>query len=117
MVLAAGLGSIGEGQQKLGRVGIGCQDAPAKLIGFRGAAVIYANTDSVFVLLPGRTPQQAVREGKAMAEYVSSHPSLPATLTLEYERVLAPCLLDGHNRYAGGEYVSGQEPTASLHQS
>ena len=39
MALAAGLGRIGEGQQKLGRVGIGCQDAPAKLIGFRGAAV------------------------------------------------------------------------------
>ena len=45
-----------------------------------------------------------------MAEYVSSHSKLPAALTLEYERVLSPCLLDGHNRYAGAEYVSGTEP-------
>ena len=51
-----------------------------------------------------------------MAEYVSSHSKLPAALTLEYERVLSPCLLDGHNRYAGAEYVSGTEPQPSLLQ-
>ena len=82
---------------------------------FPGAAVIYANTDSVFVLLPGRTPKQAVEEGKAMAEYVTSHSRLPAGLTLEFERVLSPCLLDRHNQYAGAEYVRGDETRPTLH--
>lgn len=82
---------------------------------FPGAAVIYANTDSLFVKLPGRTPAQAVAEGKAMAEYISAHARLPGALTLEFERVLSPCLLDAHNRYAGAEFVNGNEkPT--LHQ-
>ena len=49
-----------------------------------------------------------------MAEYVSSHSQLPGALTLEFERVLSPCLLDGHNRYAGAEYVSGTEARPSL---
>jgi len=82
-----------------------------------GAHTIYANTDSVFVKLPGRTAAQAVEEGRQMAKYVSTHTSMPgAALTLEFERVLAPCLLDGHNRYAGAEWVTGGEPTPKLHQ-
>ncbi len=81
-----------------------------------GAHVIYANTDSVFVKLPGRSPAEAAAHGREMAEYVSNHPRLPAALTLEYERTLAPCLLDAHNRYAGAEYVSGVEPAPKLLQ-
>ena len=83
---------------------------------FPGAAVIYANTDSLFVKLPGRTTAQAVAEGKQMAEFVSSHPCMPSALTLEFERVLSPLLLDAHNRYAGAEFVLGQELTGTLHQ-
>ena len=75
--------------------------------------MIYANTDSVFVRLPGRSPAEAAAQGREMAEYVSSHSLLPAALTLEFERVLSPCLLDGHNRYAGAEYVSGTEARPS----
>ena len=36
------------------------------------AAVIYANTDSVFVRLPGRTAAEAAEAGRAMATYVSA---------------------------------------------
>ena len=43
---------------------------------FPGAACIYANTDSVFVKLPGRSAKQAAAEGRAMAEYVSNHATL-----------------------------------------
>jgi len=81
-----------------------------------GAHAIYANTDSVFVKLPGRTAAQAVKEGRQMAEFVSTHAQMPHALTLEFERVLSPCLLDGHNRYAGAEFVTGEEPTPRLHQ-
>ncbi|EOD25752.1 hypothetical protein EMIHUDRAFT_354054 [Emiliania huxleyi CCMP1516] len=53
-----------------------------------GAAVLYANTDSVFVALPGRTAAAAVQEARSIAEFVSGQ--LPPALTLEYERVLRP---------------------------
>jgi len=80
------------------------------------AAVVYANTDSVFVKLRGRTPAEAADIGREMAAYVSSHAEVPADLQLEYERVLSPCLLDAHNRYAGAEFVSGHEAAPRLHQ-
>lgn len=51
-----------------------------------------------------------------MAQYVSDHPSLPSALTLEFERVLSPLLLDAHNRYAGAEFTSGNEARGALHQ-
>jgi hypothetical protein len=51
-----------------------------------------------------------------MASYVSEHAEMPAALTLEYERVLCPLLLDRHNGYAGAEWVTGAEPTPALHQ-
>ena len=49
-------------------------------------------------------------------QYVSEHAHLPAALNLEYERVLCPCFLDAHNRYAGAEYVTGHEASPQLHQ-
>jgi len=55
-----------------------------------------------------------VQEARSIAEFVSGQ--LPPALTLEYERVLCPLLLDAHNRYAGAEYVSGLEPRPALHQ-
>ena len=70
--------------------------------------VIYGNTDSVFVKLPGRTPQQALAIGAEMAAAVSSDPRLPDALTIEFERVLSPLLLDAHNRYAGAQYLPGE---------
>ena len=75
-----------------------------------GAHAIYANTDSVFVKLPGRSAAEAAQIGREMAAFVSHHPSLPTALTLEYERVLMPCLLDGHNRYAGAEWDQHRGP-------
>jgi hypothetical protein len=47
-------------------------------------------------------------EGIALAEYVSSHPTMPAAINLEFERVLCPLLLDNVNRYAGAEYTRAQ---------
>jgi DNA polymerase elongation subunit (family B) len=58
-------------------------------------------------LTPHRTPP---------IRYVSDHHKLPPRLTLEFERVLSPCLLDAHNRYAGAEYVTGHEARGTLHQ-
>jgi len=65
--------------------------------------VIYAQTDSLFVLLPGRDYMSAVDEGQKMANLVTR--TLPDPLKLEYQRVLQPFLLTQVNRYAGGEVV------------
>ena len=72
--------------------------------------VIYAQTDSVFVLLPGRDYKTAVAEGEQMADLVTN--ALPGPLKLEYQRVLQPFLLTQVNRYAGAEVVDGRR---SLH--
>ena len=76
------------------------------------------NAPQLFMTRPfmESAPAEAAAQGREMAEYVSSHSQLPAALTLEFERVLSPCLLDGHNRYAGAEYVSGAEARPSLLQ-
>ena len=63
--------------------GAGC--APGSEPLWPGASVIYANTDSVFVKLPGRSAAEAAAAGKAMAAYVSGHASLPEALNLECE--------------------------------
>lgn len=78
--------------------------------------MIYANTDSVFVKLEGRSAAMAAVAGREMAAYVSAHAELPASLQLEFERVLFPCFLDAHNRYAGAEYIDGDESAPSLYQ-
>ena len=79
---------------------------------FAGGRVVYAQTDSCFVELSGRSPAQAVAEGKAMAAFVSDR--FPAPLNLEFEKVLHPFLLLRVNRYAGAAYVTeerGEQPT------
>ena len=70
-----------------------------------GAEVIYAQTDSLFVRLPGRSHAEAHAEGMRLAASVSA--SLPAGLTLEHEHTLFPFLLSHVNRYAGRD-VNGE---------
>lgn len=62
-----------------------------------------------------RTPIEAVKEGMELAEYVSSHPSMPSAINLEFERVLCPLLLDNVNRYAGAEYTSIHHIPPTVH--
>ncbi|KAJ8608621.1 hypothetical protein CTAYLR_008714 [Chrysophaeum taylorii] len=65
------------------------------------ARVVYAQTDSVFVLLPGRSYDEAVRVGQQCADLVTS--KTPDPLALEFQRVLQPFVLLHVNRYAGTE--------------
>ena len=66
---------------------------------FPGARVVYSQTDSVFVVLPGRGHAAAADEGRRIAAHVSRH--LPEALTLEYEHALRPFILLHVNRYGG----------------
>ncbi|KAH8067094.1 hypothetical protein JL721_7790 [Aureococcus anophagefferens] len=58
---------------------------------FPGARVVYSQTDSVFVVLPGRGHADAADEGRRIAAHVSRN--LPEALTLEYEHALRPFIL------------------------
>ncbi|RNF27589.1 putative DNA polymerase zeta catalytic subunit [Trypanosoma conorhini] len=66
------------------------------------AEVVYGDTDSLFVRLPGRTKEEAFLLGEQMAREVSR--INPAPIQLQFEKVLFPCLLLVKKRYAGYAY-------------
>ena len=72
-----------------------------------GAEVVYGDTDSVFVKLPGATKASAFRLGRAMAAYVTKME--PAPVTLKFEKVYLPCLLQTKKRYVGSMYETEEQ--------
>ncbi|XP_054272954.1 DNA polymerase zeta catalytic subunit [Macrosteles quadrilineatus] len=69
-----------------------------------GARVIYGDTDSMFVLVPGKSRQEAFRIGAEIAEAVTNDNPQPVKLKLE--KVYQPCLLQTKKRYVGYMYES-----------
>lgn len=55
------------------------------------ARVVYGDTDSVFVLLPGRTKQEAFAIGAEIADAVTQ--TNPPPVKLKFEKVYQPCIL------------------------
>ncbi|CAN0914193.1 DNA polymerase zeta catalytic subunit [Linum grandiflorum] len=66
------------------------------------ARVVYGDTDSMFVLLKGRTVAEAHRIGNAIASAVSA--MNPHPVTLKMEKVYQPCFLLTKKRYVGYSY-------------
>ena len=62
-----------------------------------GARVVYGDTDSLFVEVPGRSRQEAFRIGKAIAAAVTAQN--PAPMELELEKVYQPSLMVAKKRY------------------
>lgn len=56
-----------------------------------GARVIYGDTDSMFVLVPGKSREEAFRIGKEIADAVTNDNPKPVKLKLE--KVYQPCFL------------------------
>ncbi|KAG7257685.1 hypothetical protein CRUP_038023 [Coryphaenoides rupestris] len=69
-----------------------------------GARVVYGDTDSLFVQLKGASKEQAFRIGAEMAEAVTS--TNPTPVTLKFEKVYLPCVLQAKKRYVGFMYES-----------
>ncbi|AMD21151.1 HEL129Wp [Eremothecium sinecaudum] len=67
-----------------------------------GAKVIYGDTDSLFVYLPGKSREQAFNIGNAIASAVTA--SNPSPVELKFERVFHPCILLSKKRYVGYSY-------------
>ncbi|KAH8316357.1 hypothetical protein KR067_005684 [Drosophila pandora] len=64
--------------------------------------VVYGDTDSMFVLVPGRNRAEAFRIGEEIAQAVTDMNPQPVKLKLE--KVYQPCLLQTKKRYVGYMY-------------
>ncbi|GAA6061348.1 hypothetical protein JCM10212_004829 [Sporobolomyces blumeae] len=75
-----------------------------------GAEVVYGDTDSLFVYLPGKSKEEAFRIGNEMADVVTSQN--PRPIKLKFEKVYLPCVLLAKKRYVGFKYerLSEKEP-------
>ncbi|KAL1840337.1 hypothetical protein VTJ49DRAFT_551 [Mycothermus thermophilus] len=68
------------------------------------AEVVYGDTDSLFVYLPGRTREQAFDIGAEMAREITE--LNPRPIKLKFEKVYHPCVLLAKKRYVGYKYES-----------
>nr|XP_011466294.1 PREDICTED: DNA polymerase zeta catalytic subunit isoform X2 [Fragaria vesca subsp. vesca] len=68
------------------------------------AKVIYGDTDSMFVLLKGRTREESFQIGQEIASEISS--MSPTPVALKMEKVYQPCFLLTKKRYVGYSYES-----------
>ena len=66
------------------------------------ARVVYGDTDSLFVHMPGATAERAHRIGAEIAAAVTA--DNPAPVTLKLEKVYLPCVLQTKKRYVGHAY-------------
>ncbi|KAH8882465.1 hypothetical protein GQ53DRAFT_733954 [Thozetella sp. PMI_491] len=69
-----------------------------------GAEVVYGDTDSLFIHLPGRTREQAFDIGAEIAKEVTD--MNPRPVKLKFEKVYHPCVLLAKKRYVGYMYES-----------
>ncbi|XWS42404.1 hypothetical protein CRYUN_Cryun16bG0011700 [Craigia yunnanensis] len=68
------------------------------------ANVIYGDTDSMFVLLKGRTVEESFKIGHEIATAITA--MNPNPVTLKMEKVYHPCFLLTKKRYVGYSYES-----------
>ncbi|KAI1121306.1 DNA polymerase family B [Nemania abortiva] len=68
------------------------------------AEVVYGDTDSLFIYLPGRTRHQAFDIGNEIAKTITD--MNPRPVKLKFEKVYHPCVLLAKKRYVGYKYES-----------
>lgn len=72
-----------------------------------GASVVYGDTDSLFVRVPGATRAEAFDIGDRIA--AKSLELFPAPVRLQLEKVYHPCVLQAKKRYVGYNYESREQ--------
>ncbi|KAJ1335730.1 DNA polymerase delta subunit 1 [Microdochium nivale] len=73
------------------------------------AEVVYGDTDSLFIHLPGRTKDQAFDIGNEIAQTITD--MNPRPVKLKFEKVYHPCVLLAKKRYVGYKYESKDQVT------
>ncbi|KAK2584377.1 hypothetical protein KPH14_006763 [Odynerus spinipes] len=69
-----------------------------------GARVVYGDTDSLFILLPGKSREEAFKIGADIADTVTA--ANPPPVKLKFEKILQPSILQTKKRYCGYMYES-----------
>ncbi|CAL1531888.1 unnamed protein product [Lymnaea stagnalis] len=72
-----------------------------------GASVVYGDTDSMFIHLPGRSKEEAFKIGHEIADAVTA--MFPKPMKLRFEKVYLPCVLQTKKRYVGFMYESADQ--------
>ncbi|GAA98029.1 uncharacterized protein L969DRAFT_93351 [Mixia osmundae IAM 14324] len=72
-----------------------------------GARVVYGDTDSLFVHLPGKTKDDAFRIGREIAATITYQN--PRPVELKFEKVYLPCVLQAKKRYVGFKYENEED--------
>ncbi|KAJ8314548.1 hypothetical protein KUTeg_006698 [Tegillarca granosa] len=67
-----------------------------------GAKVVYGDTDSLFILLKGRSKDEAFKIGYEICDAVTN--MNPKPIKLKFEKVYLPCALESKKRYVGFMY-------------
>lgn len=67
-----------------------------------GGKVVYGDTDSLFVYLPGKSREDAFKIGKEIASEITKQN--PDPVQLKFEKVYHPCFLVTKKRYVGYSY-------------
>lgn len=80
-----------------------------------GLEVIYGDTDSVFILLRGRTLQQAFEDGPALAKKINDQKILPPLVKIAFENVKMPFLITRKKKYMSINYTA-DKPNGELKQ-
>ncbi|KAL6531341.1 hypothetical protein OROMI_027704 [Orobanche minor] len=76
------------------------------------ARVVYGDTDSMFVLLKGRSLNEAFTVGREIASAVTE--MNPSPVTLKMEKIYFPCFLLTKKRYVGYSYESPDQSMPSF---
>ncbi|OQV19264.1 DNA polymerase zeta catalytic subunit [Hypsibius exemplaris] len=71
------------------------------------ARVVYGDTDSLFVVLRGRSKLEAFRIGREMERVITA--MNPKPVKLKFEKVYMPCILQTKKRYCGHMYESEEQ--------
>jgi len=74
---------------------------------WKGARVVYGDTDSVFVCLPGRTVGEAFEFGEEFCKAVTA--SNPPPVHLKLEKVYSSCMLQTKKKYCGMKFESKRQ--------
>lgn len=80
--------------------------------GGRGCRVIYGDTDSLMILMPGRTVSEAMALARAISASITA--SLPAPMQFAYEKIYCPFLLQQNKKYAGVMYGDSADPARAV---
>lgn len=76
------------------------------------AKVVYGDTDSVFVLLKGRSKEEAFSIANEMASEITQ--LNPKGVILKFEKVYLPCILVSKKRYVGYMYETEDQVEGHL---